>query len=311
MINRNITHKHIHMSKLTDDELFEELRKRIKINKESLQELQELNKELQIVNKKLEESESLKSHFISNITNEIINPFTSIIGLARHILSVNKEDWKTVISMVALIHSEAFTLDFQLRNIFVAAKIEAGEIYPEILNVDIKTLVNNLLESFRLEAKKKKLSLEMDIQNELVEAEETFYFKTDPEKLKLVLSNLLSNAIKFSFEGQKINIRIWKTNDKLNISVQDYGTGITEENQKKIFDRFKRLDTGINSLNRGHGLGLSINKAILDLFNGTIDIQSKLGEGSIFTISIPESQSEVSGFSTDGNEFLFEEEEMF
>jgi signal transduction histidine kinase len=299
------------MSKLTDDELFEELRKRIKVNKESLQELQELNKELQIVNKKLEESESLKSHFISNITNEIINPFTSIIGLARHILSVNKEDWKTVISMVALIHSEAFTLDFQLRNIFVAAKIEAGEIYPEILNVDIKTMINNLLESFRLEAKKKKLSLDMDIQKELVESNETFYFKTDPEKLKLVLSNLLSNAIKFSFEGQKINIRIWKTKDMLHISVQDFGTGITEENQKKIFDRFKRLDTGINSLNRGHGLGLSINKAILDLFNGTIDIQSKLGEGSIFTISIPESQSEVAGFSTDGNEFLFEEEEMF
>jgi signal transduction histidine kinase len=299
------------MSKLTDDELFEELRKRIKVNKESLQELQELNKELQIVNKKLEESESLKSHFISNITNEIINPFTSIIGLARHILSVNKEDWKTVISMVALIHSEAFTLDFQLRNIFVAAKIEAGEIYPEILNVDIKTMINNLLESFRLEAKKKKLSLDMDIQKELVESNETFYFKTDPEKLKLVLSNLLSNAIKFSFEGQKINIRIWKTKDMLHISVQDFGTGITEENQKKIFDRFKRLDTGINSLNRGHGLGLSINKAILDLFNGTIAIQSKLGEGSIFTISIPESQSEVAGFSTDGNEFLFEEEEMF
>jgi signal transduction histidine kinase len=299
------------MSKLTDDELFEELRKRIKVNKESLQELQELNKELQIVNKKLEESESLKSHFISNITNEIINPFTSIIGLARHILSVNKEDWKTVISMVALIHSEAFTLDFQLRNIFVAAKIEAGEIYPEILNVDIKTMINNLLESFRLEAKKKKLSLDMDIQKELVESNETFYFKTDPEKLKLVLSNLLSNAIKFSFEGQKINIRIWKTKDMLHISVQDFGTGITEENQKKIFDRFKRLDTGINSLNRGHGLGLSINKAILDLFNGTIDIQSKLGDGSIFTISIPESQSEVAGFSTDGNEFLFEEEEMF
>lgn len=299
------------MSKLTDEELFEELKKRIKANKESLQELQELNKELQIVNKKLEESESLKSHFISNITNEIINPFTSIIGLARHILSVNKEDWKTVISMVALIHSEAFTLDFQLRNIFVAAKIEAGEIYPEILNVDIKTLIDNLLESFRLEAKKKKLSLEVEFQKELVKPNEIFYFKTDPEKLKLILSNLLSNAIKFSFEGQKINIKVWKNKDLLNISVQDFGTGITEENQKKIFDRFKRLDTGINSLNRGHGLGLSINKALLDLFNGTIDIQSKLGDGATFTISIPESNSDVAGFSTDGNEFLFEEEEMF
>ncbi|HEX3008418.1 MAG TPA: HAMP domain-containing sensor histidine kinase [Bacteroidales bacterium] len=299
------------MSKLSDEELLEELRKRIISNKESLQELQDLNKELQIVNKKLEESESLKSHFISNITNEIINPFTSIIGLARHILSVKKEDWKTVISMVALIHSEAFTLDFQLRNIFVAAKIEAGEIYPEILNVDIKTLVNNLLEAFRLEAKKKKLNLELEIHKDLIKEGETFYFKTDPEKLKLVLSNLLSNAIKFSFEGQRIILKIWKVKDSLHISVQDFGTGINEENQKKIFDRFKRLDTGINSLNRGHGLGLSINKAILDLFNGNIDIQSKLGEGSIFTINIPESLSDVAGFSTDGNEFLFEEEEMF
>jgi signal transduction histidine kinase len=297
--------------KLTDEELFEELKKRIKANKESLLELQELNKELQVVNKKLEESESLKSHFISNITNEIINPFTSIIGLARHILSVNKEDWKTVISMVALIHTEAFTLDFQLRNIFVAAKIEAGEIYPEILNVDIKTLINNLLDAFRLEAKKKKITLEIDFQKDLVSGDEVFYFKTDPEKLKLVLSNLLSNAIKFSFEGQRIIMKVWKTKENLNISVQDFGTGITEENQKKIFDRFKRLDTGINSLNRGHGLGLSINKAILDLFNGTIDIQSKLGDGSTFTISIPESKAEIAGFSTDGNEFLFEEEEMF
>jgi signal transduction histidine kinase len=299
------------MSRLTDEELFEELKKRIRTNKESLQELKELNKELQTVNKKLEESEALKSHFISNITNEIINPFTSIIGLARHILSVSKEDWKTVISMVALIHSEAFTLDFQLRNIFVAAKIEAGEIYPEILNVELKTLINNLLEAFRLEAKKKKLTLELDLKLGNNNDEDIFYFKTDPEKLKLVLSNLMSNAIKFSFEGQKIVMKIWKVNEMLHISVQDFGTGITEDNQKKIFDRFKRLDTGINSLNRGHGLGLSINKAILDLFNGTIDIQSKLGEGSIFTISIPEPSQNVAGYSTDGNEFLFEEEEMF
>jgi len=299
------------MSKLTDEELFDELRKRIKANKNSLQELQDLNKELRFVNKKLEESESLKSHFISNITNEIINPFTSIIGLARHILSVNKEDWKTVISMVALIHSEAFNLDFQLRNIFVAAKIEAGEIYPEILNVDIKTLISNSLESFKLEAKKKKVTIEFDFEIESLESGDTFYFKTDPEKIKLVLSNLMDNAIKFSFEGQKIIIRTWKNNNLLNIAVRDFGTGITEENQKKIFDRFKRLDTGINSLNRGHGLGLSINKAILDLFNGTIEIQSKIGEGSTFTIVIPESQADVSGYSTDGNEFLFEEEEIF
>jgi signal transduction histidine kinase len=298
------------MSKFTDEELIEELRNRFRMNREGLEELQELNRELRVVNKKLEESEALKSHFISNITNEIINPFTSILGLAKHILSVKKEDWKTVISMVALIHSEAFNLDFQLRNIFVAAKIEAGEIYPEILNVDIKTLIFNVIESFRFESKKKGVDLNFifDIKPPVGK---TFYFKTDPEKLKLIISNLLSNALKFSFEKQKINVAVWIDNTMLKISVEDFGTGLSEDNQKKIFDRFKRLDSGINSINRGHGLGLSINKAILDLLNGDIEIKSEIGKGSIFTIAIPEAKSDIAGFSTDGNEFLFDEEEIF
>jgi signal transduction histidine kinase len=298
------------MSKLADEDLIEELRNRFRMNREALEELQELNRELQIVNKKLEESESLKSHFISNITNEIINPFTSILGLAKHILSVKKEDWKTVISMVALIHSEAFNLDFQLRNIFVAAKIEAGEICPEILNVDVKTLIMNVLESFRFEAKKKYLdfSFIFDIKPPIGK---TFYFKTDPEKLRLILSNLLSNAIKFSFEKQKIEIKSWIENETLKVSVEDRGAGISEENQKKIFDRFKRLDSGINSINRGHGLGLSINKATLDLLNGSIEIKSEIGKGSRFTFAIPEAKADIAGFSTDGNEFLFDEEEIF
>ncbi|HEY4787627.1 MAG TPA: HAMP domain-containing sensor histidine kinase [Bacteroidales bacterium] len=298
------------MSKFTDEELIEELRNRFRMNREGLEELQELNRELRVVNKKLEESEALKSHFISNITNEIINPFTSILGLAKHILSVKKEDWKTVISMVALIHSEAFNLDFQLRNIFVAAKIEAGEIYPEILNVDIKTLTFNVIESFRFEAKKKGVELNyiFDIKPQVGKI---FYFKTDPEKLKLILSNLLSNAIKFSFEKQQIDIKVWIVDSMLKISVVDYGTGISEENQKKIFDRFKRLDSGINSINRGHGLGLSINKAILDLLKGDVEIKSEIGKGSQFTIAIPEAKSDIAGFSTDGNEFLFDEEEIF
>lgn len=298
------------MSKLTDEELINELRNRFRMNRESLEELQELNREMRVVNKKLEESEALKSHFISNITNEIINPFTSILGLAKHILSVKKEDWKTVISMVALIHSEAFNLDFQLRNIFVAAKIEAGEIYPEILNVDIKTLIGNVLESFRFEGKKKSLDFEFIFDIEPAVGN-TFYFKTDPEKLKLILSNLLSNAIKFSFEKTVVDIKAWQEENILKISVQDHGSGISEENQKKIFDRFKRLDSGINSINRGHGLGLSINKAILDLLKGDIDIQSEIGVGSKFTIAIPEAISDIAGFSTDGNEFLFDEEEIF
>jgi signal transduction histidine kinase len=299
------------MYRLTDQELIEELQKRFNENKESLDEMRQMTAELTMVNKKLEESEALKSHFISNITNEIINPFTSILGLSKSILTVKKEDWKTVISMVALIHSEAFNLDFQLKNIFVAAKVEAGEIYPEIMNVDIKTLVNSVIEWFKIEAKKKSLAIDFTFDITPVNSP-SFYFKTDPEKLKLILSNLLSNAIKYSFEKNRIEVRAWLSPEgNLNLSVTDFGSGISEDNQKTIFDRFKRVDSGINSLNRGHGLGLSINKALLDLLKGTIAITSEKGKGAIFMITIPEGQANIAGFSADGNEFLFDEEEIF
>jgi len=298
------------MSKHTDQELIEELQKRFEENAKTIQELKDLTEELKIVNKKLEESEALKSHFISNITNEIINPFTSILGLSRNILAVKKENWKKVISMVALIHSEAFNLDFQLRNIFLAAKIEAGEIYPEILNVDLKNLVKSIIDAFRIESKKKNINMEFQFEIK-PDKGNIFFFKTDPEKIKLALANLISNAIKFSYDDNKIIIRLWKTGDIVHMMVQDFGTGISEANQKIIFDRFKRLDSGINSLNRGHGLGLSINKAVIDLLQGKIDIKSEINKGAAFTLSIPEAKTNIAGFSADGNEFLFDEEEVF
>jgi signal transduction histidine kinase len=92
--------------------------------------------------------------------------------------------------------------------------------------------------------------------------------------------------------------------------VQDFGQGISQENESIIFDRFKRIDSGINSLNRGHGLGLSVNKAVLDILNGTISFSSRLKEGSTFIVTIPESTELSSGISTDANELFFKEEKF-
>ncbi len=296
------------MSLLTDKELLEELQKRFEDNQLTIEELQKRTQELKEVNKKLEESEALKSHFISNITNEIINPFTSILGLSKNILLVKKEEWKKVISMVALIHSEAFNLDFQLRNIFVAAKIEAGEVYPEVLKVNMEALIKSAADSFKIEAKKKNIEIILEV---MPSEGADFSFKTDSEKVKLILANLLSNAVKYTSENGKIIIRLSFEGELIKIEVIDNGAGISEENQKIIFDRFKRLDSGINSINRGHGLGLSINKALIDLLGGSIQIKSQLEKGAAFTILLPESQSDIAGFSNDGNDFLFDEDETF
>jgi len=301
------------MKEYTDADLIQELSRRLESGKESISVLEELRQELSITNKKLAESESLKSHFISNITNEIINPFASILGLSKAIVSVDKENWKKVLSMVALIYTEAFNLDFQLKNIFAAAKIEAGEIYPEIGNVEVCNIIETVISTFKIEAKKKKLSfktiVDEDIQRD--ESEKRFIFKTDPEKFKLILLNLINNAVKYSFEEGTIYIKLWKTDEYLHVSVKDTGTGISEENQIMIFDRFKRIDSGITSTNRGHGLGLSINKALLDILGGKIEIESTPGEGANFTFSLPEANDEAFVNASDDNELFFNDKQVF
>jgi len=299
------------MKKLSDEELINELTKRFEENRKAFQELKDLNEELRVVNKKLEESESLKSHFISNITNEIVNPFTSIIGLSRTILDVDKENWKKVVSMVALIHSEAFHLDFQLRNIFVAAKIEAGEINPEFVVADLRNLMDGVVGNFTHEARKKRCVIKLVFAIEGYSGVGRYDFITDPEKFKLILSNLLSNAVNFSYEDGEVVVTVTRDADILKVVVQDFGQGISELNQQIIFDRFKRIDSGINSLNRGHGLGLSINKALLDVLNGRIEVVSSLGHGSTFSVFIPEASAAGSGgYASDADEFFFGDEQQ-
>lgn len=298
------------MHNLTDEQLLLELERRFKENKMSLIQQQKLTSQLKDLNKRLEESEALKTHFISNITNEIINPFAAILGLSRSILDVKKENWQKAMSMVHLIHSEAFNLDFQLRNIFSAAKLEAGEWTPEIMNADINETIRTTLESFKYEAEKKQISIEylFDVSPGI---EKSFYYKTDTEKLRIILSNLVSNAIKFSKIQGEVIVRAWVEQEELYISVSDNGEGVSEENKKIIFDRFKRLDSGINSLNRGHGLGLSVNKALIDLLEGELTLESTPDELTVFTVRIPPGQvsDDSTGFAMDSNEFLFDDED--
>ncbi len=299
-------------SEMTDTQLLEELQKRIAVNRKNLHDLTELNNELKVVNKKLEESEALKSHFISNITNEIINPFTSILGLSRSILNVDKEAWKKVISMVALIHSEAFSLDFQFRNIFFAAKVEAGDAVPDVLNVEVLPLVDSVMDNFRYELRKKKVRVQVHEEMPAPpEGQFSVMFKTDPSYVKLVLANLLNNALNYSSMGSTIDLTVRVVDGRLSLAVRDYGTGIAEDSLSEIFDRFTRGDTTINSVSRGHGLGLSVCKAITDLLEGTITVESKLGEGSYFVFEIPESTMETEGFSSEANEIFFDDEEIF
>ena len=299
------------MHNLTDEQLLAELKKRFGENQQNIAELKLLNEELLSVNAKLLESEKLKSHFLSNIRNEIINPLSSILSLSKNIAGSNNESLHIARNQAELIHEEAFTLDLQLANIFASAEIEAGELNPEIYKVDVAGLFQSEIERFKDFAAKRKLIFEFE--NELPGKDGGFSFRTNPEKVKMILANLLVNAVSCSTDPGKIIIRAKNDDDKLVFDVQDFGKGIAPENLQIIFDRFVQLDKDIYTENRGNGLGLSIIKTYLEFLSGNINVKSEPGKGSTFTVTIPQPPEgmETEGFSSSGQEFLFEEGEIF
>jgi len=269
-------------------------------------ELKDLMKNLEGLNRKLQESESLKSSFLSNVRNEINNPLASIMGLSEQIMNGVNLEFDSIMQRALMIYTEAFDLDFQLRNIFVAAELEAGEAIPNIAIVDVNALIKNTINSFRHKSNKKELSIHYSYMS-IYETGERNFLKTDPEKLKLILSNLLSNAIEFSNERGSVNMVAKRDNKYLVFSVKDDGIGIDEEDQTVIFDRFRQLETGTTRTHGGHGLGLSITKDLVALLGGTISVVSTKDKGSIFMVSVPEADVpvDVDTFSDDGNILVF------
>jgi signal transduction histidine kinase len=284
------------------DVLHNELRKEFEESKMAFNSLQELNVQLRELNRKLEESERMKSHFISNIRNEIVNPFASIIGLALHIQTCDVNQLDTIKRMASMIYSEAFSLDFQLKNIFAAAEIEAGEIKLSYMKVSLPEIILSVVESYASEAAKRSIKVEHLAVTASQEA------ISDPDKLKLIVSNLLNNCIKYSSDGSSVRITSAIADGVIAITVTDSGIGISEEDQPHIFDRFKRLNTDINTQNSGYGLGLTVTKAIVEALSGTISLSSNKGVGSTFKVEIPEAMlfGGMDDFNADTNEIIFD-----
>ena len=293
------------MDMMNDDMLIAELRRRFEESRIAIGNLRTMTQNLETVNEKLRQSESLKSDFLSNIRNEIINPLASILGLARRIKD-KQPDARTAQEMAAAIFHEAFDLDFQLRNIFTAAELEAGDAGLSVANVDVAALVHGLIASFEHKAAEKRLTVGFLCRGC---ADNALFFKTDPDKLQKVLANLLANAIEFNLEGKKVTITAWREADRLFVSISDEGIGIPEKDRKKVFDRFVQLETGSRKRHRGHGLGLSITRALAEILGGSVTLAGEEGKGCVFTVSAAEQGAgrDVDVLSGEGNEFIFGE----
>ena len=214
---------------ISDEELLAELKRRFDENNKNLEQERKLIEELNVVNEKLLASEDLKSNFLSNIRNEINNPIASILELSKNI-EEGDMDLETTKTFASLIFSEAFDLDFQLRNIFLSAEIEAGESPLSVISVNINSLIDTVINSFK--KKMDKNGVKFTWKNDIPE---NTIFQTDSEKLHLIFSNILANAIQFNHTGGEVIISSKIENDQLILSIKDSGIGISEENQLKIY----------------------------------------------------------------------------
>jgi signal transduction histidine kinase len=290
---------------MNNQQLLEELKQRLTEKNKLLQRQADLVEELEMLNDRLRDIERVKSGFLSNIRNEINNPLTSILGLSHQLSHGPAIDIEKVKRIATMIDKEAFSLDFQLRNIFSAAEIEAGEVTPQAAIVDIDELINTQIEYFRPKAIQHKVSINFEHGQDR-------NFKTDGKLVQAIVVNIIANAIEFSPPNKVVAIQCHVKNNELIIEVRDEGPGIPKADMKHIFERFKQLETGSTKAHSGHGLGLSIVKEFCDSLRGKIEIDSNAGHHTHVKVTLPEFEMSQlpEGFSLDGQEVLFGDEQM-
>jgi signal transduction histidine kinase len=287
--------------KLSDEQLLLMLRNRLSQKKSDDNGEHKMFMELQAVSNKLKQSEQLKSNFLSNIRNEINNPISSVLGLSKLMLSAGQNDKDQMKRHAFLIHNEIFQLDFQMRNIFAAAEIEAGEKSVEPTRVDVRKLIDETVEAIKFKADQKSIDIITSYQTDELD------IYTDGYMLSMIMMNLFTNAIEYSFNENEVIITAVTVGDKLIVSVKDNGMGIDRSDQPKIFERFYQLEGGTTKQHTGHGLGLSVTKELIECLSGSLSVKSAKGKGSIFSVSIPslERKQFTPTRSENWNEFLF------
>ncbi|MDB5009700.1 MAG: ATP-binding region ATPase domain protein, partial [Mucilaginibacter sp.] len=235
-----------------------------------------------VLRKAREEAEQgliAKGEFLSTMSHEIRTPLNSVIGISYLLLKNNPR--KDQIEQLDVMLFSANNLLAIVNDILDYNKIEAGKISFEHIEMDIISIVKNIVKALQISAEDKGIDLRLNIDEALKNK-----LLGDPTRVSQVITNLVNNAIKFTQTGYvEVSIEVIEQKEEtitLNISVKDTGIGISKENQKIIFERFTQADSSTSRGFGGTGLGLAICKRILELQQSSLHVISEKGKGSTF-----------------------------
>ncbi|MBQ7943921.1 MAG: HAMP domain-containing histidine kinase [Lachnospiraceae bacterium] len=220
--------------------------------------------------------ETLRTDFISNVSHEIKTPLAVISNYATMLQSgVLKPEQQQ--EYAKAITEQTKRLSDLITNILKLNRLENQQIYPEKKTYNLSEQICECLLMHEYVWEKKQLEIETDIEEDVL-------IYQDAELLSLVWNNLFSNAIKFCKEEGRVTVEVKRLEDKVLVSVSDTGCGISQETGRHIFEKFYQGDT--SHATQGNGLGLALVKRVIDIAEGNISVQSVLGEGTTFTVSL-------------------------
>lgn len=236
-----------------------------------------------------------KTNFLANMSHEIRTPINAVVGMNEMILRECED--ASIKEYAVNIQNASKTLLSLINDILDLSKIEAGKMEIVEENYKFSSVLNDVVNMIQIKADQKKLDF-----NVKVNAAITDELYGDEVRIRQVLVNILNNAVKYTKEGS-----VWLTVDAdeikqeeivLKITVKDTGIGIREEDKEKLFESFARLDQKVNHNIEGTGLGLAITSKIVNMMQGRLEVDSIYGEGSTFTIYLPQ---RITGMECIGN----------
>ncbi len=238
--------------------------------------------ELQEKNAELERSNEVKSTFLRFMSHEVRTPLTTLFGYSGMLLdgllgSLSEEQSKAVRAIQGQ-STELFTL---IDNVLEATRLETGKVMVETHEVDLAKLIEDLKAGYNTPLHKD-ITLEWRLPPELPA------IRTDVDKIKAIIKNLLNNAIRFTEQGSvSVFVRYLRAEQAIELKVQDSGIGIPGQLKSHIFELFGQANSSDTRVQGGVGLGLYIVKKYTELLRGKVEVESEVGKGSTFTVTLP------------------------
>jgi PAS domain S-box-containing protein len=240
--------------------------------------------ELQAANQELLRASKMKDEFLASMSHELRTPLNAVLGMSEALLEevygpLNKKQHNSLVR----VQESGYHLLNLINDILDISKMEAGEMSLEIVPLSVAEITGECLAYIERSAAEKQIEIQLDLDPLAL------HFTADHRRFKQILINLLSNAVKFTLEGGKVGLDVEgdRENNAITFSVWDNGIGIDPMDLPRLFKPFVQLDSSLSRRYTGSGLGLALIQRLTELHLGSIQVESKPGAGSRFTVTLP------------------------